>query len=230
MVEHLPNVPFDELAAELHAQPEVLSVETGDTRAFPSFLLLGERPEELARHGPLTSRPELVRALQEQQGILVSERLARQRNLSVGDQVFVNTSGTGVQAFRVVAISDDYGYFFHPDERAYGVIDAALLHRFFCIDVERTNSIAVKLTSGADAGVVEAVLRARYPSAGLKFYAGPNLLGLMLSDLTTDFAGVRHHPAPRAARRAGVLNGQLLRPSSAAGARDPAGPGHDASS
>jgi len=189
----------------------VLGIETGDTRAFPSFLLLGERGAELARYGPLAANPELVRQFEEEQGILISDRLARQRGLAVGDQVFVNTSGHGVQAFRVIAISDDYGYFFHPDERAYGVISAALLHRYFCIDVERTNSIAVKLAPGTDVGTVEALLRPRFPDADLRFYAGPNLLALMLSDLTTDFLVfdvILFLTALLAGL--GVLNGQLL--------------------
>jgi len=111
----------------------------------------------------------------------------------------------------VAAICDDYGYFFHPDERAYGIIDAALLHRYFCIDVARTNSIAIKLAPGAEAEPVVAALRARFPQAGFKVYGGRELVGLMLRDLTVDFAVFDIILALTALLAAlGVLNGQLL--------------------
>ncbi len=211
LVENLPDLELEELTAALHEQPEVLGVEAGDARAFPSFLLLGLRAGELARHGPLAAEPELVRVLEEDQGIVVSERLARQRGLARGDQVLVNTSGHGVQAFQVIAVSDAYGYFFHPDERAYGVIDAALLHRYFCVDIEHTSSIAVKLAPGSDRGVVEAALRARFPGLEPKVYDGPGLMWIMLRDLTTDFVLfdiILFLTALLAGL--GVLNGQLL--------------------
>jgi len=211
LVERLPDAELDELAPLLHAQAGVLGVENGEARVFPSFLLLGQRPEELSGHGPLAARPELVRELATGQGMLVSQRLARQRNLAVGDQVFVNTSGHGVQAFHVAAICDDYGYFFHPDERAYGIIDAALLHRYFCIDVARTNSIAIKLAPGAEAEPVLAALRARFPQAGVKVYGGRELVDLMLRDLTVDFVVFDIILGLTALLAAlGVLNGQLL--------------------
>ena len=71
-----------------------------------------------------------------------SQDLARQRGLSTGDQVLVHTSGHGVQSFRVTCVTDAYGYFFHPDERAYGIVDASLLRRYFCIDDGRTKTYA----------------------------------------------------------------------------------------
>lgn len=209
LVENLPECDYGELARRLHAEPGVLGVESGDARAFPSFLLLGLRTDELVGHGPL-AEPALAQALRAQ-GIVLSERLARQRGLAPGDQVLVRTSGHGVQSFRVTCVSDAYGYFFHPDERAYGVIDAGLLARYFCVDDAKTRAIAVKLAPGAAREPVEAALLERFPGARFKLYDGPALIALMLRDLTVDFvlfdiillltallAGL------------GVLNGQLL--------------------
>jgi putative ABC transport system permease protein len=130
--------------------------------------------------------------------------------------VLVHTSGHGVQSFRVACVSDAYGYFFHPDERAYGIVDAAELKRFFCVDDERTRSISVKLTPGADRGIVEATLAAylaeHHPGAPhFKVYDGPALTALMLRDLTVDFVlfdVILFLTALLAAL--GVLNGQLL--------------------
>ena len=210
LVENLPETRTDELVRILHEQAEVLGVESGDARAFPSFLLLGLRPEELARHGPLAADPGLVVALKDQ-GIVLSERLARQRGLAAGDSVLVHTSGHGVQAFRVACVSDAYGYFFHPDERAYGVIDAALLARYFCVEDTLTRSIAVKLAPGSDRGVVEAALAAHFPEVRFRVYDGHDLIALMLRDLTVDFVLfdiILFLTALLAGL--GVLNGQLL--------------------
>jgi putative ABC transport system permease protein len=210
LVENLGGASFDELARALHADPAVLGVECGDARAFPGFLMLGLRPDELARHGPFAAQPELLAELRAQ-GIVLSERLARQRGLAAGDQLLVRTSGHGVQTFRVVVVSDAYGYFFHPDERAYGVIDVALLARYFCIDDAQANMLAVKLAAGADPERVATVLAGTAVGARAKHYDGPELVERMLEDLTVDFvlfdillfltallAGL------------GVLNGQLL--------------------
>ena len=210
LVENLGGAEFDALVARLHEDPAVLGVESGDARAFPGFLLLGLRPEELARHGPFAARPELVAELSAQ-GIVLSERLARQRGLAAGDKLLVKTSGHGVQTFQVVVVSDAYGYFFHPDERAFGVIDVALLARYFCIDDAKTNMLAVKLAAGADPVRVEALLAGTSVGGRAKYYDGPGLIERMLADLTVDFvlfdillfltallAGL------------GVLNGQLL--------------------
>jgi putative ABC transport system permease protein len=214
LVENLPEDSYPELARALHELPEVLGVESGDARAFPGFLLLGLRPEELARHGPLAD--PATRAAFAPQGIVLSERLARQRGLGPGDSVLVNTSGHGVVEFRVSAVSDAYGYFFHPDERAYGVIDAGSMARYFCVEDERTRSLAVKLAPGAERGLVTAVLAEHYARAGLgelrlRTLDGPALIELMLRDLSVDFVLfdiILFLTACLAGL--GVLNGQLL--------------------
>ncbi len=213
LVENLPETgpgtDYDELRRLLHEEPGVLGVESGDARAFPSFLLLGLRADELVRHGPLAD-PALAQALRAQ-GIVLSERLARQRGLAAGDQVLVHTSGHGVQSFRVTCVSDAYGYFFHPDERAYGVIEASLMARYFCVDDAKTSAIAVKLAPGAARERVEAALLARFPDAHLRVYDGPGLIALMLRDLTVDFVLfdiILFLTALLAGL--GVLNGQLL--------------------
>ena len=139
------------------------------------------------------------------------ERLARQRGLATGDQVLLRTSGHGVQTFRVTCVSDAYGYFFHPDERAYGIIDATLLERFFCVSDARTRTLAVKLGPGAERGLVEAALRTRLPDARFSVYDGPELIERMLTDLTVDFVLFDVILSLTALLAGlGVLNGQLL--------------------
>jgi len=210
-VERLPDLDLAEIRAALHAYPGVLGVESGDARAFPSFLLLGLEAGEIASYGPLAGDPELARRMREEQGIVLSDRLARQRNLTTGDQVLIQTSGHGVQEFEVLAVSDDYGYFLHPDERAYGVIDSRHLERFFCVDTKTTSMIAVRMQRG-DLNLVATALHERFPELGrARYYDEGSVLRIHLDDLRRDFvlfdviflltgllAGL------------GVLNGQLL--------------------
>ncbi len=210
-VRGLPELPTDDLFRTLHALPEVRGVEAGGARAFPSFLLLGLRVDELARYGPLAQQPELAQALRAGRTMLVSERLARQRGLAVGDSVLVQTGGQGIQEFRVGAITDAYGYFPQPDERAYGVVDEREAKRLFCVEIERTNSIAVELAAG-DAALVEAALRAAYPEAGaLAVSGGREVVKVLLDDLRVDFVLFDIILLSTAILAGlGILNGQLL--------------------
>ena len=212
LVEGLPDLPLDGLQEAFADYPEVLGVESGDARVFCSFLLLGQRIDQLEGYGPLKDDPTLARALREEQTILVSDRLARQRGLAPGDVCLIDTSGHGVQEFRVVAISDDYGYFLHPDERAYGIVDERYLRRYFCVATDTTDVVSVRLDGAADTALVETALRERFPAArGLYFLSGPDVLQHMLDDLSEDFVLFDIILALTAVLAGlGVLNGQLL--------------------
>ena len=212
-VEGLPRLPFDDVVETLHALPEVKGVESRDAYAFPSFLVLGQRVDELATHGPLEEDPVLATRLRDQQGIVLSTRLARQRGLSVGDVVLMQTSGHGAQEFPVVAVSDEYGYFLHPyDERAYGVISEANLVRYFCSEVAVTRSISVELEPGGEVATVVAALRERFGALpNLLQYDERSLSRVLLDDLTIDFLVFDIILGLTALLAAlGVLNGQLL--------------------
>jgi putative ABC transport system permease protein len=210
-VRGLPDLKADELSRTLHALPEVRGVEAGGARAFPSFLLIGLRTDEIAHYGPLAQDPALADALRAGRTIVVSERLARQRELAVGDVVLVNTGAQGIQEFRVGAISDAYGYFPHPDERAYGVIDEREAKRLFCVEIERASSISVEL-EGGDAGLVETALRDAWPELGpLEVTPGPAIVAALREDLEIDFVLfdiILFSTAILAGL--GILNGQLL--------------------
>jgi putative ABC transport system permease protein len=215
LVEYLPDADFDALREALHQQAGVLGVESGDARAFPGFLVLGQVPGELAGYGPLAEDTDLLRRFTagtgDEQGIVISKRLARQRGLGVGDQVLMQTSGHGVQAFTVLTVTDEYGYFFHPDERAYGVIDATLLKRYFCTDVVHTDAASVRLGPGVASETISAAVRRLFPDAKLSFYDGPRLLEIMRADLVIDFLVFDLILLLTAILAAlGVLNGQLL--------------------
>ena len=78
-----------------------------------------------------------------------------------------------MQDLEVIAISDAYGYFPHPDERMYGVTSDAFMKQAYCHDVETFNECAVTFARGADLGAVETALRAHWStSAGIGIESG----------------------------------------------------------
>lgn len=211
-VRGLPNVRYNELHAALKDCPGVVGIESGSSRSYVPFLLLGLRSGELRGHGPCARDPLLAARLDRGDAVILSERLARHLSYAVGDKVHVANASGGVQDLEVIAISDAYGYFPHPDERLYGVTSDRFMQRAFCQDVDTINECAVVLAPGSDPRPVEAMLRAhRQELPALRFEDGHVLLREHVDDLERDFLlfdvilGLSALLAGL-----GVLNGQLL--------------------
>ena len=208
----LPQVDYAALRAKLAEYPGVRAVESGSANAYAPFLLVGLRTEELLKYGPLAEDPSLARELDERHGLILSERVARNFGYGPGDIVQVPVGAGRAQEFRVVAVSDAYGYFPFPDERMYGVVSERAMARYFCLDVATTDRVGVVLEEGADPEVVgAAVADFLGGEATFQTVTGARLCDLQVADIDRDFllfdlilgltallAGV------------GVLNGQLL--------------------
>jgi putative ABC transport system permease protein len=112
----------------------------------------------------------------------------------------------------VIAISDAYGYFPHPDERLYGVVADRFQKQHQCLETEELTEFAVRMERGSDPADLEAKLQAFAPTARLQLKRGAELKLEHLEDLERDFAlfdlilGLTALLAALA-----VLNGQLLR-------------------
>jgi putative ABC transport system permease protein len=208
----LPSTRYEDIRTVLKDVATVVSVESGSSRSYVPFLLLGQRPSELASRGPLAADPALVARLQQGDALILSERLARHLHYALGDRVHVANASGGVQDLEVIAISDAYGYFPHPDERMYGVTSDQFMRKAFCQDVDTFNECAVTLAPGADPAAVDAVLRARFANVvGLSVESGRALRDEHLADLTRDFKLFDLILGLTALLAAlGVLNGQLL--------------------
>lgn len=211
-VRNLPAVPLEPLITQLERYPGVLGVEPNEARTYLPFLLVGVLPEQLTKYGPCAKDPGLMRRMREENGVILSRRLARHRGYAVGDAVHVNSPRGEVLSLPVIAISDAYGYFPHPDERLYAVVDASFLDRKFCIGTKTVSDIAVRLQPGTDPAVVEAAVRELVPDArGLSFEDGPYLYRWHTSDIGRDFILFDLVLAGTLLLAAlGVLNGQLL--------------------
>jgi putative ABC transport system permease protein len=211
-VRNLPPTDFAALDAELRRYPGVLALEPNEARTYVPFLLVGVKPGQLAAFGPCKDDPRMQAELREGRGVILSQRLARHRRYAVGDPVHVTTPSGSVQSLTVVAISDAYGYFPHPDERLYGVVSDEFMRRSFCLDTEQVTKLAVRLAPGADPRVVETAVRALVPEAeGLTFEDGPYLWRWHTSDIRRDFILFDIILFLTAALAGlGVLNGLLL--------------------
>ncbi|MBK7644693.1 MAG: FtsX-like permease family protein [Planctomycetes bacterium] len=184
----MPPTPLATLKQHLMKFPGVLAIETGSARSYSPFLLLGMRAAELAKYGPLAEDPELAAKFARGEGLVLSRQLARQLDYKKGDRVHVSNAAGDVQDLEVLAISDAYGYFPHPDERLYGVVGDVFSHRAFYLDVVNLTECSVVLAPGTDPDVVKAAVREMWPQIDiLRYEPGPMLLALHLDDLERDF-------------------------------------------
>jgi putative ABC transport system permease protein len=213
----LPNVPLQNLRDELErafrgAERGFLGIETGSARTYMPFLLLGMRTSELSRFGPCRDDPRLARALDQEDGVILSCQLARHLSYKLGDRVHVANASGAVLDLKVVAISDAYGYFPHPDERLYGVVGEGFVRQAFCLDAGTIQECAVVLEKGADPGVVRAAVHDLCPDLReLRFETGRGLLWAHLEDIDHDFRLFDIILGLTAALAGlGVLNGLLL--------------------
>ncbi|MFT7668516.1 MAG: putative ABC transport system permease protein [Planctomycetota bacterium] len=211
-VRNMPKVSFDKLSTALHELPEVLGVEPGSARIHSPFLFIGQRSSELQGYGPLAGKPNLRQKFDRENGIIISKRVANNLGYKVGGEVQVRVGTGEVVGFEVLAISDEYGYFPHPDERMYGVISETYMKKFFCVEVKNPELIAVRMTDGADTDSAKAIILDVLKGRGKpSFLTGSDLQTIQVKDIANDFLLFDLILSLTALLAAlGVLNGQLL--------------------
>ena len=210
-VRNAPRTDLVTLAAQLARVPGVIGVEPNEARTYVPFLLIGVREELLGAYGPLHADPALAARMREERGLILSERLANQRGNVVGDRVPVRTPKGEVVELPVVAISDAYGYFPHPDERLYAVISDRWMRELFCVETDTVSSFSVRLEPGADVAATDAALRRLFRGAPISVEDGAYIYRWHTSDVRRDFVLFDILVALTAALAGlGILNGQLL--------------------
>jgi len=211
-VRDLPEVPFETLSTALHQHPDVLGVEPGSVRTYSPFLFVGVPSDELVNYGPFLRDPSLRKAFDDEHGIVLSKRIAKNLGYAEGDAIPVRIGSGQVVNFHVIAISDEYGYFPKPDERMYGVVHERYMEQYFCLDIVHPEHISVRTRPDADVGAVEAlVLDALGGRGEPKFLTSAGLRKIQVEDIRRDFMLfdlILFLTALLAAL--GVLNGQLL--------------------
>ncbi|MCP3915426.1 MAG: ABC transporter permease [bacterium] len=215
-IRSLPPTSFDALAGHLREFPGVVGVEKGNARIYAPFLIQGVAVDQLAGYGPCADDASLLKQLAGGHGIVLSRRLAADLGYAVGDDVQVAKADGSVQAFEVASISDAYGHYPYPDERMYGIVADHYIEKYFCIDADSVDEVAVRLAPGTDAaeglGVVRAAVRDLLPEAeDVNYKTGREVLDHHLFDLDRDFVLFDVLILLTAALAGlGVLNGQLL--------------------
>ncbi|MCA9001635.1 MAG: ABC transporter permease, partial [Planctomycetes bacterium] len=219
-VKGLPSTSFDSVADALLQDPAVLGVEMGEAHLNAPFLITGVDTAKVQGYGPLLENPELLAQMQRGHGMILSRRLAASGGYEVGDAIYLDKSGSDAQKFVVVAISDAYGHWSHPDERLYGIVERRYLDKEFCVDTERVSRLAVKLDGAEDVDRVRELLVGYYAKVpgveGLdpgawRFETGLGILAFHRYDLERDFRLFDILILLSAGLAAlGVLNGQLL--------------------
>jgi putative ABC transport system permease protein len=169
------------------------------------------RPDELTGYGPIARDPTLAKRMAATPGVILSTRLANHRGNVVGDAIPVRTPRGDVVALEVLAISDAYGYFPHPDERLYAVIADRWMTELYCVESTTVSSFSVRLLPDADRGLVEASLRRLFRGAPIGIEDGPYIYRWHTTDVRRDFVLFDILVALTAALAGlGILNGQLL--------------------
>ena len=203
---------YPELRAALETVPGFVAIENARARSYVPFLLLGMNLSELARHGPLHDDPALAGRFARGDAVILSPRLARHLQHPVGSRVRVATRDGSVRELEVIAVSDAYGYFPHPDERMYGVVDDSFQHKYQCQDIDNLSEFALVLRAGTDPAAAERVLKALAPASRVQLESGRDLKREHGIDLERDFRLFDLILSLTAILAAlAVLNGQLLR-------------------
>ncbi|MFT5051122.1 MAG: putative ABC transport system permease protein [Chlamydiales bacterium] len=217
-VKDLPDVNYEQMVEHLAAFPGVIGVERGSARAYDQFLLIGIDADGVSGFGPMVENPALVAKLSQGRGMILSRRLARDLDYGVGDHLYVTKADGDLVEFNVIAVTDAYGYFPHPDERMYGVVAEEAMSDAFCLGLTRVRDLVVRLGPGGDAGVVEAAVRdflvgkaTDEATQRVHFEVGADLRTQHVEDVDRDFVLFDILIGLTAALAAlGVLNGQLL--------------------
>lgn len=177
-------IPRDRVE-KLAGLPGVRGFESLGARIPSPFLIYGLTPEDTRFAGPLANTDVAARFSQSN-SLILSKPLAHSLKLEVGGEVAVAISrGTPVKC-RIVAISDDLGFF--PPVREYGIVHSDFLKKHYCLVQDVTNRFVLHVQPGADHGAVASAVRAslaEFPP--LKVNSGIERRNYAIQDIDRDF-------------------------------------------
>ena len=214
-VQGLKDRPIKDVLAALAGLDEIAGVEGGDARIYAPFLICGISPDQIDGYGPLQDNA-MATAFNKQRGIVLSRSLAQDHSYKVDDLVKIKTGRGGIENFKVITISDAYGFFPHPDERLYGVVADHYLRQDFCIDTSTASRIGIKLKPGSSPDkardrIQEKLASTAHDQNKVSATTGLSIRDYFLWDVTRDFLLFDLIIGMTALLGAlGILNGQLL--------------------
>lgn len=217
-VRGMPPTNYDALYDHLRDYQGVIGLEKGSARQFAPFLVLGSDAATMQGYGPFMGDEELTRRFESERTIILSRRLARDLEYTVGDIVQMKSANAEVLGFEVIAISDSYGYWTHPDERMYGVVSHDWMAKDFCLASEFVTEVSVRfddskpMTEEGHLGVLRAALEDLHrEEAPAQLRTGIVARDYALKDIGRDFIVFDLLLLLMAGLASlGVLNGMLL--------------------
>lgn len=172
-VEQIAKIPgiagFEQLGAEIHSP----------------FLIYGLDPHDAGFAGPFRD-PAVARRFDETESLIISTPLARSLKLEPGSEVAVSVPSGPPQKLRVLAVSDELG--FYPPRREYAVVNSHWMKQFYCYTQDSTTKLALRLADGVDPGAVAAAVQtavADLPPVTL--HTGVGYRNYELEDISRDF-------------------------------------------
>jgi putative ABC transport system permease protein len=125
-----------------------LGFEGLGTEIQSPFLIHGIRAADAGFTGPFRDA-EIAKRFEESESLLVSTPLARALHMRVGQEVPIGIPGGPPRLFRVLAISDELGYF--PPRREFAVMSDTWMKKYFCLKSDEwIPRFALRMEDGAD--------------------------------------------------------------------------------
>jgi putative ABC transport system permease protein len=122
--------------------------------------------------------------------IILSTRCADDFGYATGDTVALATPAAGRVDFRVLAVTDEYG--FAPDDRVFAAVSTGIMKRYWCLDGEGLGNYFVAWIPGTHPDrlgpIVASVHEILGPENVLSVERGEEIAARYLGDLDRDFA------------------------------------------
>lgn len=134
------------LAAQL---PQLAGLQPFNVEIRSPFLIRAV-DEARAAAGPLAADAELRAAFAAGPALILSSACAEDFGYVVGNRIRLATASSGAVDFEVLAISDGWG--FVPDDRAFALVSAGNMKRYWCKDAEGLGNWFVQTADGLPPG------------------------------------------------------------------------------
>jgi putative ABC transport system permease protein len=137
-----------ERVERLASVPGIVGFESLGLEVNSPFVLRGIRSKDAGFTGPLRD-PEIAKRFEESESLLVSTPLARALHMTVGQEIPIGVPSGPPRLFRILAISDEVGYF--PPRREYAVTHEKWMTKYFCLKSDDViTKYALRMEDGAD--------------------------------------------------------------------------------
>ncbi|MFN0205794.1 MAG: ABC transporter permease [Planctomycetota bacterium] len=151
------NTPFPRERVERLAKINgVVGFESLGSKIYSPFAIYGMSATDAGFVGPFVES-EMGKRFTETNSIILSTPLARALKLNIGDEIPVSVPAGAPCKLRIIAISDDVGFF--PPQREYGVVSEAWMKNYYCKTNETSTHVALRFDNNTSPEAVAAAVK-----------------------------------------------------------------------